>query len=88
MAGVDSPLLEEEASSGVAVEVGETKREEDEGELSRLEEVVRGLVEVVMGGRGAEAVVLGLAAVVVGSMICKYKCVGVGVCRERDGNER
>lgn len=89
MAGVDSPLLEEEASSGVAVEVGETKREEDEDELSRLEEVVRGgRVAEVAGGREAVGAALGLAVVVVVSMMCKYKCVGVGVCRDRDGNER
>lgn len=69
MAGVDSPLLEEEASSGVAVEVGEAEREEDEDELSRLEEVVvRGFTEVA-GGRVVVVAGLGLTVVVVVSMI-------------------
>ena len=69
MAGVDSPLLEEEASSGVAVEVGEAEREEDEDELSRLEEVVvRGFTEVA-SGRVVVVAGLGLTVVVVVSMI-------------------
>lgn len=69
MAGVDSPPLEEEASSGVAIEVGETEREEDEDELSRLEEVVvRGFTGVA-GGRVVVVAGLGLTVVVVVSMI-------------------
>lgn len=71
MAGVDRPPLEEEASSGMAVEVGETEEEEEEEEEARLEVVVRGLAEVVVG-RAAVVVGLGLAVVVVSMMMCGY----------------
>jgi len=53
----------------VAVEVGEAEREEDEDELSRLEEVVvRGFTEVA-SGRVVVVAGLGLTVVVVVSMI-------------------
>lgn len=67
MAGVDRPPLEEEASSGIAVEEGETEEDEVEVEARLGMVVARGLAEVV-GGRAAVVVGLGLTVVVM-SMI-------------------